>query len=205
MKTVGIYVRVSKLDQHPENQERELRRIAEIRNWTIFENRVFTDHGISGAKGEDKRPALKELMDLARRHKIHVFMVWEFSRFARSTKHLLDALDKFRMWNVDFVSVQQNADTTTASGRMLYGVIAVIAEYEREQIRERVLLGLDRAKSEGKKLGPPTIGNRKKRKAVDPREIVELVQSGMSCREVENMLGVGKSTVARYAKAALAT
>lgn len=199
-KTVGIYARVSTLDQHPENQAIELRRIAGARNWTIYEDRVFTDHGISGRKGEDKRPALKEFMDAARRHRFDVVMVWQYSRIARSTQHLLELMNNFRDWNIDFVSVMENVDTTTAMGRLVYTFLAGLAEYELEQTRERVLLGLARARSEGKKLGPPTIATRTKLKPVDP-ELIRIRLGKMSYREIAAELGVGKSTVERYANA----
>lgn len=198
MKTVGIYARVSTMDQHPENQALELRRVAAARGWEIYNDHVFTDKGISGAKGEDERPALREVMDLARRHKIHVVLVWEFSRFARSTAHLLAALENFRLWNVDFVSVQQNVDTTTANGRLMYGVIALFAEWERANGIERTHLGLARARSEGTVLGRPSISRRQKKSPVDPEAVrfYKTQNPTATVREIGSVFKIGKSTAA---------
>jgi DNA invertase Pin-like site-specific DNA recombinase len=191
LKTVGIYARVSTLDQHPENQVIELRRYATARGWNIYEDTVFTDKGISGAKGVESRPQLKLVMDLALRRKINVFLVWEFSRFARSTQQLIEALTTFRDCGVDFVSVQQNVDTTTATGRLVYGFIALIAEYERELIRERTLLGLRRAVAEGKTLGRPRL------RIDHPMESLDDLAARLSVRKLALALKISDSSAAR--------
>lgn len=121
----------------------------------MFGGGPFVEHGISGAKGIDRRPALRLLMEAAHRRKIKAVVVWDLSRFARSMKHLVTALDTFRELNIEFISYQQGIDTTTSAGRLMFGVIASIAEFEREMIRERTMLGLIEARAKGKILGRP--------------------------------------------------
>ena len=186
----AIYARVSTVDQHPENQVMELKEFISRRGWKLV-HAPFLDHGISGAKKEEQRPGLKAVMDLARDRKIDVLVTWDLSRFARSTSHLVNALDELRDLNVQFVSLREHIDTTTANGRMVFGIFAVIAEFERELIRERVMLGLKRAKVEGKKLGRPETS------AQTQMKVHALKLLGYSVRQIEAELGIGKSTVSR--------
>lgn len=187
-KIVGVYVRVSKIDQHPENQIHELQRFIQTRGWTMYGGQPFVDHGISGAKGADKRPALAALMELAHKRKIQAVLVWDLSRFARSMKHLVTALETFRELNVEFISYQQGIDTTTATGRLMFGVIAALAEFEREMIRERTVLGLIEARANGKKLGRPRL-------IFDFETMKENL--GLSVRKLAAVLSVSPTSAAR--------
>lgn len=114
---------------------------------------IYGDHGVSGSvtarKGLD---AL--LQDLSAGDTL---MVWKLDRLGRSTVHLLLLLDKLRQRHVDFVSLTQGIDTTTAIGRMVFGQLAVFAEFEREQIRERTRAGMAAAKRRGKHIGRPSV------------------------------------------------
>jgi DNA invertase Pin-like site-specific DNA recombinase len=150
---VAIYARVSTTDQTSENQLLDLEAFCAARGWTI-KNR-FVDDAISGAK--DDRPQLNAMMDLVRKHKFDAVLVWALDRFARSMKHLVLTLDEFRELKVDFISYKQNIDTSTSQGRLMFHVIAGIAEFERELIRERVLSGLRRVKASGRRLGRPAL------------------------------------------------
>jgi len=152
-KRVAIYARVSTNDQTAENQILDLEGFCKQRGWTIKE--TFIDEGISGAK--DDRPRLNDMMDLIRRHKFDALLVWALDRFARSMKHLVLTLDELRELKVDFISYKQNIDTSTSQGRLMFHVIAGMAEFEREMIRERVFSGLRRVKASGKTLGRPTL------------------------------------------------
>lgn len=190
-KVVGAYARVSKIDQHPENQINELIRYVEARGWTMFNGKPFVDHGISGKKGADKRPGLKALMDAAHSHRIQVVLVWEFSRFARSLHQLSDAMNKFREWNIDFVSIKQSVDTATASGRMMFGMFALIAEYESELIRERTCLGLCEARDKGVILG---------RRYADFDMDTMKANLNLSVRKLAECLDVSPTTAARIKK-----
>ncbi|MFH2203106.1 MAG: recombinase family protein [Elusimicrobiota bacterium] len=182
----AIYARVSsKKDQTPENQLLELRRYAEARGWTIFEE--FVDHGVSGAK--DSRPALNRLMDAARKRKIDRILVSRFDRFGRSVKHLILSLEEFRTLGVEFTSLADNIDTATPMGRMAFTMIAAVAQFERELIRERIHSGLRRARAQGKRLGRP-------RKAVDDSMVLVLRKRGQSLRQIGRSLGISKDAVA---------
>lgn len=147
---VAIYVRVSTQDQSTEMQRLELYEFVSARGWTIF--KVYEDHGVSGSKSS--RPALNQMMADAKARKFKAVLVWKFDRFARSTKHLVTALDELTEYDVQFVSLKESVDTTTSSGKAFFGMISVMAQFERDMIRERVVAGLRNAKAKGKKLGP---------------------------------------------------
>src|SRR5260221_13140413 len=149
MKT-AIYARVSTFDQEPENQLQELRRYIEARSWTAVE---YVDKGVSGSK--DKRPALDELVRDAKRRKFDVLVCWRLDRLGRNLRHLILLLDELSAVGVAFVSLGEGIDTTSPTGRLVLHVLGAIAEFERERIRERVLAGLARARTQGRRLGRP--------------------------------------------------
>ena len=142
---VAIYARVSTTDQSTDSQLLDLRRYVSERGWHTF--REYTDNGISGTK--DSRPALNQLMDDAKKRRFDVLLVWRFDRFARSTKHLILALEDFRNLGVDFVSYQENIDTSSPLGSAIFTIISAVAQLERDIIAERVRAGLRRARSSG--------------------------------------------------------
>ena len=150
-KRIAVYARVSTSDQSTESQLLDLRRYVRERGWDIFKE--YVDEGISGTK--DSRPALNELMDDARKRRFDVVLVWRFDRFARSTKHLILALEEFKNLGVDFVSFQENIDTSSPLGSAIFTIISAVAQLERDIIAERVKAGLRRARENGKKLGRP--------------------------------------------------
>ena len=185
---VALYARTSTTDkgQDPELQLEDLRRLAAQRGWTII--REYVDAGISGTK--DARPALDALMEDARRGRFDVVAVWRFDRFARSTQHLLRALEEFRALGVDFVSQREAVDTSTPMGRMVFTMIGAVAELEAALIRERVQAGVDRARRQGKTLGRP-------RRDLDLRAARILLDRGHSQRVVAEMLSVPRGTLRR--------
>jgi len=168
---VALYARVSTLDQSTGSQLLDLRKYVSARGWKIY--REFVDEGISGTK--DSRPALDQLMDDARKRRFDVVLVWRFDRFARSTKHLILALEEFRNLGIDFVSFQENIDTSSPLGSAIFTIISAVAQLERDIIAERVKAGLRRAKENGKKLGRPNI-------LVDLRYIQRLRSEGMTLK-----------------------
>ena len=180
----AIYARVSTTDQSIEPQLLDLRQYARQRGWKIF--REYGDTGISGTK--DSRPALNELMNDARKRRFDVVLVWRFDRFARSTKHLVLALEEFRNLGIDFVSYQENIDTSSPLGAAIFTIISAVAQLERDIIAERVKAGLRRAKERGKRLGRPRV-------AVDVEKADQLRTRGFSLREVARLLHVSKSTL----------
>ena len=181
---VAIYSRVSTAEQSCEPQLRDLRIYCAARNFAIV--REYVDTGYSGAK--DSRPALNELMGDARKRKIDAILVWRFDRFARSTKHLLLALEEFRGLGIQFISYQENLDTTSPLGQALFTIVSAVAQLERDLIRERVNAGIRNARANGKSLGRP-------RREVVRDEIVRLQTEGRSLRQIAAILGVGFGTV----------
>jgi DNA invertase Pin-like site-specific DNA recombinase len=157
MKTerkVAIYARVStNTGQNPGMQIRELREYCKNRGWKIAGE--FIDSGISGAT--DSRPQLNRFMADAHRHRFDVVAVWDFSRFARSTSHLLRALETFSSLGVGFVSLREQIDTSTPTGKMVFTILGSVAELERSLIGERVRAGLRNAKAKGQRLGRPPL------------------------------------------------
>ena len=184
-KRVAVYARVStKAGQHPETQLVALREYARNRDLQIVAE--YVDVGISGAK--DTRPQLERLMKHARQQQFDVVLVARFDRFARSVRHLVMALDEFHSLGIDFVSLSEAIDTSTPMGKMVFTVIAAVAELERSLIRERVVMGLQRAKAQGKKLGRPQA-------SLDVEEAVRLRAKGLSYQQIGERYGVSRTTV----------
>jgi len=152
-KRVALYARVSSTDQNPAMQIRELREFCKARGWMIFDE--YIDRGISGAK--DSRPQLDRLMQDAYRRRFDVMAVWRFDRAARSVSHLLRVLETFRSLAIEFVSLSEQIDTTTPTGKMVFTVLGAVAELERSLIAERVRAGLRNAKAKGTRLGRPPL------------------------------------------------
>jgi DNA invertase Pin-like site-specific DNA recombinase len=187
-RRVALYARVSTKNngQDPETQLIALREYAGHRGLIITDE--YVDVGISGAK--DRRPELDRLMSDARRRRFDVVLVARFDRFARSTRHLILALEEFQSLDVDFISLSESIDTSTPMGKMIFTVISAVAELERSLIRERVMMGLERAKRQGKELGRPRL-------LVDREKVASLRARGLSLREIAIKLGVSKDKVAR--------
>jgi len=183
-KQVGIYARVSTQDQNIEMQLSDLRRYCTLRGWNIF--REYLDQGISGSKAS--RPNLDALMADAKRRSIDIVLVWRFDRFARSSKQLALALDEFQHLGVDFVSFQEQIDTSTPMGKMVFTVMGAVAELERNIIIERIHGGLRRAKEKGKTFGRPRV-------EISPERLSDMQKRGYSIRKMAMALGVPRSTV----------
>jgi DNA invertase Pin-like site-specific DNA recombinase len=181
---IGIYARVSTKDQSCELQVRDLRAYCAARGLDLV--REYVDVGQSGAK--DSRPELNILMDDARKRQFDAIVVWRFDRFARSTKHLLSALEEFRSLGIQFISYQENIDTSSALGQALFTIVSAVAQLERDLIRERVSAGIRNARADGKKLGRP-------KSEVDREQIIELKSLGQSLRQIATNLGIGYGTV----------
>ncbi len=182
----GLYLRVSTASQCVELQRKDLVRLAEQRGWEVVD--LYVDHSESGASEE--RPELERLMDDARAGRLDCVVVWRFDRFARSTRHLLMALEEFRAHGVDFLSVQESVDTSTPMGRMVFTMVAAVAELERELIRERVLAGVRRAQEDGIHCGRPKVD-------LDVRPAVAMLDQGFGLKTVAKALGVSRTTLRR--------
>src|SRR4051812_49562418 len=156
MARVALYLRVSTTGQTVENQRLELEAWAGRAGHEVVA--VYADEGISGAKGRDRRPEFDRMLKDAVRRKFDLLAAWSVDRLRRSLPDLVNALKELHEAGVGLFLHQQGLDTTTASGRAMYGMMGVFAEYERAMIRERVNAGLCRARAEGKKLGRPRVG-----------------------------------------------
>src|SRR5947199_5013634 len=187
MKRAALYMRVSTKGhgQTTETQAVALREYSAHRGFEIVQE--YRDEGISGSK--DSRPALDKLMKDARARKFDVVVVARFDRFARSVSHLLRALEEFNHLGIDFVSLSESVDTSTPKGKMIFTVLGAVAELERNLIKERVHMGITRARKEGKQLGRP--------KRIFDRERARTLLQTMSAREVARQLGVSRGVVER--------
>jgi DNA invertase Pin-like site-specific DNA recombinase len=156
---VGIYGRVSTSDkdQNPETQLLPLRVFVNARGWQLFD--TYLDFESGRREKRHKRPGFKRLMDDARKRKFDVLLVFRYSRFARSTQDLVEALRDFEALGIDFVSYQENIDTTTSHGKFFFTVIAAFAQLESDTISENVKAGLERVRKEGKQLGRPPLSH----------------------------------------------
>src|ERR1700678_3645280 len=181
---IAIYARVSTKDQSCELQLRDLRAYCAAKG--VEKIHEYVDVGQSGAK--DSRPELNKLMDNARKRQFDAIVVWRFDRFARSTKHLLTALEEFRSLGIQFISYQENLDTSSPLGQALFTIVSAVAQLERDLIRERVSAGIRNARASGKEFGRP-------KAAVDRQQILKLQREGHSLRQIASRLGVGYGTV----------
>jgi DNA invertase Pin-like site-specific DNA recombinase len=150
-RRVAIYARVSTFDkgQNPETQLKELRAYAAHRGLRVAHELVDYASGTS-----EERTHYQRLFDLVRKREVDIVLVWRYDRFARSTQALVNALVEFRDLGVDFISYQENIDTTTPQGKMVFAIMASLAEFESALISERVKAGMARARAEGKRIGP---------------------------------------------------
>jgi DNA invertase Pin-like site-specific DNA recombinase len=183
----ALYARVStRAGQNPEMQLAELREYCARRGWEIAGE--YVDAGVSGAR--EHRPELDRLLATCRRRHVDAVVVYRYDRFARSLRQLVNALCEFDSFGVQFVSLHERVDTSTPNGRLVFGIFASIAEFERELIRERVRSGIAAARAQGKRIGRP-------RRPVDPVRVLELRAQGWSWSAIAKELGAGLGTVHR--------
>jgi len=146
------------------------------------------DRGISGSR--ERRPALDNLLSVCRKRQVDAVVVYRYDRFARSLRQLVNALEEFRALGIDFISIHEGVDTSTPNGRLVFGIFASIAEFERELIRDRVRSGLAAAKAKGKRIGRPKV-------AVDALRVALLRHQGRSWAQIKAETGVSKGTAQR--------
>jgi DNA invertase Pin-like site-specific DNA recombinase len=184
----AIYARVSTSNngQDPTMQTRELEEYCQRRGWELAG--CYVDNGISGSK--ESRPELDRLMADAHRRRFDAVAVWKFARFARSVSHLLRALETFKALGIDFVSLSEQVDTSTPTGKMVFTVLGAVAELERSLIAERVRAGIRNARAKGKRLGRPRV-------AVDGARIAVLRAQGHSWGTIRRETGIAKGTAQR--------
>ena len=182
----AVYARVSTVNsgQDPTMQTRELAAFCERRGWAVFD--CYVDEGVSGKK--DSRPALNRLMRDAHARRFDVICCWRFDRFSRSVSHLCRALETFNALGIQFVSLCEQVDTSTPTGKLVFTILGAVAEGERNLIAERVRAGLRNARAKGKRLGRPT-------KYVDIDQINALRASGHSWRSIARTMKLSVGTV----------
>ncbi len=189
MKRTAFYLRVSTSDgQTTENQLLHLHEVARRLDWSVVA--IFRDEGVSGAKGRDRRPGLDALMKAVSRREIDLVAAWSVDRLGRSLPDLVGLLGELQARGVDLFLHQQALDTSTPSGRMLFQMLGVFAEFERSMIRSRVIAGLNRVRGT-KRLGRPPMQGEK----VDA--IRALLMSGTGIRETARRTGAGTASVQR--------
>jgi DNA invertase Pin-like site-specific DNA recombinase len=183
---VALYARVSTLNnQDPEMQLRELREYAEHSGLIIIGE--YIDR-MTGSK--DSRPALNRLMNDAQRRKFDAVLVWKLDRFGRSLRHLVNALAELEALGLTFISLRDNLDLSTPSGRLMFQIIGAMAEFERALIQERVRAGIRNARAKGKRLGRPRV-------VVDASRIASLRAQGRSWAQIVAETGASKGTAQR--------
>jgi DNA invertase Pin-like site-specific DNA recombinase len=181
----AIYARVSTNNgQDPTMQTRELREYCQRRSWEV--EGEYVDAGVSGAK--ERRPQLDALLIACRKRRVDAVVVYRYDRFARSLRQLVNALEEFRSLGIEFISLHEGVDTSTPNGRLVFGIFASIAEFERELIRDRVKSGIAAARSKGKRLGRPRV-------SLDIARIASLRASGRSWPQIAEAMGVSVGTV----------
>ena len=183
----AIYARVSTNNgQDPHMQIRELKEYCKRRGWDV--EGEYVDAGVSGAK--EHRPQLDSLLVVCRKRRVDAVVVYRYDRFARSLRQLVNALEEFRSLGIEFISLHEGVDTSTPNGRLVFGIFASIAEFERELIRDRVKSGIAAARSKGMKLGRPRV-------SVDAARVAALRNSGASWSTIAAQLRLSAGTAKR--------
>jgi DNA invertase Pin-like site-specific DNA recombinase len=188
-KRAALYLRVSTDQQTTMNQRLVLEEVAQRHGWRIVS--IFADEGISGAKGRDQRPAFDELHKAISRREIDIIMVWSVDRLGRSLPDLVGFLSEVQSKGCDLYLHQQALDTSTPTGRMMFQMLSVFAEFERSMIRSRVKAGLERTKAKGTKLGRPSLA------PIEIKQIRQSLDKGLSIRKAAKKHGVSTATIMR--------
>lgn len=192
-KKVAIYCRISTVDnQTTDNQRLCLADVAVKSGWTIVD--IFDDTGISGTKGRNERPAFNQLLQGIARREFHMVLAWSVDRLGRSLPDLVGFLGDLNAAHIDLYLHQQGLDTSTPTGRMMFQMLGIFAEFERSMIVSRVKAGLERTKSKGTILGRP---------AMPPHRLEatkRLLATGKGIREVSRLVGISPASVSKIAK-----
>lgn len=196
MKRAGLYVRCSTDQQTVENQIRILTEVAERSGWTIV--RVFEDQGISGAKSRDQRPGFDALLKAIHRREVDVCAAYAVDRLGRSLTDLVAFLNDIQAAHCDLYIHQQALDTSTPSGRMMFGLLAVFSEFERALIRSRVISGIERARAKGVVFGRPSLSPDR------VARVEKALKDGLSIRAIAKATSTSTASVQRI-KRSMAT
>ncbi len=187
MKRVAAYIRVSTDKQSTDSQLEAIKDAIQRSGDVLVQ--VYEDHAISGGKCRQDRPALDSMLKDAGAGKFDKVGAFDITRLGRSLPDLIATLNELQKSNVDLQFLQNDLDTSTAGGRMLFSIFGAIGEFERSLIRERVKSGLEKAKKQGKKLGRPSLLNESTKAAV-----IELKQKGLGVKHICRILKIGCGT-----------
>jgi DNA invertase Pin-like site-specific DNA recombinase len=187
-RKVALYGRVSTRGQELANPLEELTAACVRNDWQVV--RVFTDYGISGAKGRAARNGLDDLLKAVVRREIDQVCVWSIDRLGRSLRDLINVLDELRQKDCELYVQKQAIDTNTSSGKMLFKMLGVFAEFEREIIRERIIAGQQRARAQGKQIGRKSVIDQTLR-----MQVLRLQSGGHSLRDIGGRLNASAATV----------
>jgi len=193
-KRVAIYARVSTDSQTTENQLQELRAVAQQRGWEVAGE--YVDHAVSGAKGRDQRPEFDRLLKGAVRHEFDIIAAWSVDRLGRSLQDLVSFLGDIQVAGVNLYLDKQGMDTTTPSGKAMFQLCGVFAEFERSMIQERVRAGLARARAQGRVGGRPRVADKTTARILDMRA------KGLGMLKIAQAVGCGTGTVQRVIREA---
>lgn len=195
MTRCAIYTRVSTGDQDTTNQLDILRDVAKLKGLTIVQE--FTDDGVSGARGRDKRKGFDDLLKGATRKDFDIILVWSVDRLGRNISDLISFLNEIQSVECDLYLHQNGIDTSTPTGRLMFGMLSLFADFERSMISERTKAGIERARKSGKKIGRPSNMND------GLVESVKFMRSqGLGIRRIARDLGIGVSSVYKVLDAA---
>jgi DNA invertase Pin-like site-specific DNA recombinase len=186
-KKIAIYLRVSRADQNIENQRQTLVSYVSGRGFELY--KVYEDIGTGSS---DSRLQLNQLLAEAKKRKFDGVLVWKFDRFARSTSFLIRTLDEFYNLGIDFISYDENIDTSTPMGKAMFTIISAFAEFEKSILISRTKLGLERARAEGKTLGRPKID------VITIAKINKLRKQGLSIGKIADKLKLSKGVIHKY-------
>jgi DNA invertase Pin-like site-specific DNA recombinase len=188
VKKIAIYVRVSTNKQDSTNQLIELRDLAKRMNYEIVQE--YMDNGISGTKGREDRPGLDLLLTHASQRKFEQVMIFDITRLGRSLQNCIETLNYLNSMKIDILIQKQGIDTSSSVGKLTFSLMASLGEYEKNLMRERIILGINRAKSQGKKLGRPSNMNDGMKNAIKI-----LREKGMGIVSISKQLNCGVGTV----------
>lgn len=177
---IAIYARVSTDEQNSQTQINECVAYCQARNWEFT---IFADDGVSGTK--TSRPAFDKMLDSVKAGDFQAVMVWRFDRASRSTMHLLSLLDDLRKMNIDFISIREQVDTSTAAGKLMFTMISAFAQFERDSISDRTKAAMKRLKSEGKHCG--------RSQSIDRAQVIELSKKGLKAPAIAQAMGISQS------------
>lgn len=185
----AIYLRVSNIEQTTMNQRLELQEVCRQRGWEAAG--IYEDHGISGAKGRDQRPAFDKLQRDATRGQFDIVLAWSVDRLGRSLRDLVNFLEEIQSVKIALYLHKQGLDTSTPAGQAMFQMLGIFAQFERAIMQERIHAGLKRARFQGKKLGRPMVST-----ALEQAIRASLV-AGLGINECARKHRVGVATVSR--------